>query len=103
MKVFSEEVVAAVVAHMDDDHAEDNLIIARAFGAPNATKSEFFDLDETAGYWRVTEGSNTRDLKVEWPSGTITERPQIRKEVVLVFREACKRLGISPNSGESNE
>lgn len=92
MTKFDEQVVAAIVAHMGDDHADDNLLIARAFGAPEATKSEFVNLDNEAGYWRVTEGDSTRELKIDWPSGPISERPQIREEVVLIFNEACKRL-----------
>ncbi|HUH53497.1 MAG TPA: DUF2470 domain-containing protein, partial [Microbacteriaceae bacterium] len=44
MAIFDDQTVAAVVAHMDEDHEEDNLIIARAFGAPGAVRSEFVNL-----------------------------------------------------------
>lgn len=103
MAIFDDQTVAAVVAHMDEDHEEDNLIIARAFGAPGAVRSEFVNLDDTAGYWRVTEGNSTREIKIDWPSGKITERPEIRREVVFVFREACKRLGIDMHADETHD
>lgn len=91
MSIFSEEVVAAVVAHMRDDHDEDNLLIVKHFGAPNATAGDFFDMDEVAGYWRATTPEGPKELKIEWPSGPISERPEIRREVVLIHNEAVKR------------
>lgn len=80
-----------MVHHMRDDHDEDNLLIVRHFGAPDATAGDFFDLDETAGYWRATTPSGERDIRIEWPSGKISERPEIRREVVLIHNEAVKR------------
>lgn len=103
MSTFDKEVVAAIVAHMGEDHGEDNLIIARAHGAPEATDSVFVDLDGEAGVWRVTEAGESRDIRIDWPSGKISDRPEIRREVVLIFREACKRLGIDPKTKEPYE
>lgn len=92
MAVFDKDVVDAVVKHMADDHDEDNLLIVRAYGAPQATKGVFFDMDEHGGFWRATEPTGERDLKIAWPSGTISERPEIRREVVLIHNEAKKRM-----------
>lgn len=86
---------------MNGDHPEDNLLIVRAFGAPDAEASEMIGLDENGGNWRVTEGGASREMRVEWPSGAIAERPEIRREVVYLYREACVRLGVDPRPEES--
>jgi hypothetical protein len=31
-----------------------------------------------------------------WPAGTITERGEIRREVVALYDTACERLGVEP-------
>jgi hypothetical protein len=33
---------------------------------------------------------------VPWPGGSITERPQVRREIVALYDAACERLGIEP-------
>lgn len=95
MTSFEPAVVTAVLAHMNGDHHEDNLTIARAFGHPEATASVMSDLDTEAGTWQVTDAAGAvHDLRVPWPGGRITERPEIRREVVAVHTEACRLLGI---------
>lgn len=96
VNTFDQTIVDAVIAHMSDDHGEDNLIIARANGAPEATESVMVGLDGTAGIWRVTENGESRELRIAWPGGPITERPEIRREVVMLYRSSCKALGIEP-------
>lgn len=93
---FDATVIDAVTRHMNGDHADDNLLIARAFGAPEASASQMIGLDERAGVWRVTDPAGERELRVEWPGGAIAERPEIRREVVVLYQAACERLGIAP-------
>ncbi|MBN9612650.1 MAG: DUF2470 domain-containing protein, partial [Actinobacteria bacterium] len=81
---------------MNGDHVEDNLLIARAFGYPEASGSTMTGLDGTSGVWSVIDPQGTHELRVDWPAGIITERPQIRREVVMLYRAACKKLGITP-------
>lgn len=81
---------------MNDDHDEDNLTIARAFGVPEATAARMSDLDAESGTWAVTTSAGEQELRVAWPGGTISERPEIRREVVAVHTEACRLLGIEP-------
>lgn len=103
---FDAAVISAVTGHMNDDHPEDSMLIARAFGAPEATSSVMVDLDTTAGVWRVVDAEGERLLRVEWPGGEITERPEIRREVVKLYKAACERLGVqardehAPGGGE---
>ncbi|MGO3678787.1 biliverdin-producing heme oxygenase [Leucobacter sp. UCMA 4100] len=102
MNTFDQTVVDAVLAHMGDDHGEDNIIIARGNGAPEASASQMIDLDGEGGVWRVTENGETRELRISWPDGPITERPQIRRAVVILYRNACKQLGIDPMQDEAS-
>lgn len=96
VKTFDANVIAAVTAHMNGDHADDNLLIARAFGRPEATASEMIGLDGAAGLWRVVDAEGEHELRVEWPAGPIEERPEIRREVVALYKAACERLGVTP-------
>ena len=96
MSVFSTEIVDRVLEHMNDDHLDDNVVIARANGVPNASKCRMIDLDERAGVWEATDESGTHQVRVEWPAAPISERPEIRREVVKIYNDAHERLGIKP-------
>ncbi len=100
---FDPAIVAAVLHHMNDDHADDNLLIARAFGDRGATTARMVDVDGHAGHWVYSvaaedeSGAQTAEaaLRVEW-SGPITERAEIRREIVVLYDRACAALGIEP-------
>lgn len=96
MPVFTDDVVAAVTKHMNIDHPEDNLLIARAFGRPGATASEMIGVTGEAGVWNVVDSSGSHELSVPWPGGAIAERPEIRREVVALYKASCERLGVEP-------
>ena len=36
------------------------------------------------------------EVRIPWPGGTISERPEVRREVVALYDEACRRLGVEP-------
>ncbi len=91
MPTFPAETVAAVLAHMNSDHNDDNLLIARAFGDPDATSATMTTLDEHGGTWQYGGAV----LTVPW-STTISERAEIRREIVILYDAACARLGIEP-------
>ena len=88
--------IAGVTGHMNGDHAEDNLLIARAFGRPDATASRMIGVTGEGGVWLVADPSGEHELSVAWPAGPIAERPEIRREVVALYHAACERLGIEP-------
>lgn len=96
MPTFSDDVVAAVLHHMNDDHTDDSLLIVRAFGAQDAEAARMVGLDAESGLWEYTADGETRELRVPWPGGAISERPQIRRQVVELYRAACERLGVEP-------
>lgn len=95
---FTPEVVRAVTTHMNEDHPEDTLLICRALGgAPEATAARMTGIDGQGGDYAVTVGGRERVLRIPW-SVPLTERAQIRREVVRMYREACARLGVRPRS-----
>ncbi|MBO0980240.1 DUF2470 domain-containing protein [Microbacterium sp. SD291] len=108
---FDADVVAAVLRHMNGDHADDNLLIARAFAEPDAEGDAEGDVegggdgisdavmtgfDGDGGVWRITRGGTASDLFVPWPGGPISDRPSVRHEVVAIHDLACARLGVEP-------
>lgn len=100
---FEPAIVAAVLHHMNDDHADDNLLIARAFGDALAVSARMVGVDGSGGDWAYTSASGENDdelpLRVEWRA-PITERPEIRREIVALYDRACAELGIEPRPHE---
>jgi hypothetical protein len=87
---FTDEAVTAIKRHMNDDHAEDALLIVRALGGrPDATAAVTTDVDGEAIYFEV-DGD---EVRVPW-STTLTERAQVRVEVVKLYEQACAILGV---------
>lgn len=102
MAEFPKETVQQVLAHMNDDHSADNLIIARAHGYADATAAVMTGLDGNAGTWTVTDAEGvTHELRVAWPGAPIFERAEIRREVVALFDEALAHLGLPPRDQAS--
>lgn len=93
---FDQQVVDAVTGHMNGDHPEDNLLIVRALGEqPEATAAVMTGLDGAGGDWEATVDGAPVAVRVPW-SRPLTERPEIRVEVVRMYQEACERLGVEP-------
>lgn len=82
---------------MNSDHNDDSLLIARAFGDPEATAATMIGLDELGGRWVVTAAGGDSGLTVPW-STRIAERAEIRREIVTLYDAACAKLGIAPRA-----
>lgn len=95
MTSFAPEIVDAVLAHMNDDHRDDNLLIVRAFAGRNPDTAVMIDLDHRGGTWRYVTGDEASELHLPW-SRELTERPEIRREIVALYDAACEKLGVSP-------
>lgn len=97
---FTDDVVAAICAHMNDDHADDTLVICRALGErPDATAARMVGLDADAGrYVVVGAGGVEQHISIPW-STRLTSRGEVRTEVVRMYQESCARLGVEPHTG----
>lgn len=97
---FTPDVVAQVMRHMNVDHAADSLLICRVHGRqPEAEAAEMSGMDADGIDFQATVGGSTVEVRVPW-SYRLTERSQVRQEVVRLYREACAALSIPPR-GES--
>ena len=96
--MFTPDVVAAVCRHMNEDHPEDSLLICRTLGGkPDATAARMVGLDESGADFEVTVDGRRERVRLPW-STTVTERPQIRREVVRMYDEACAAAGVAPRT-----
>lgn len=97
--LFDNAVVNAILRHMNGDHPDDNLLIARAFAAASAlpiTQAVMTDLDGDGGTWQITRAGIPEEVRVPWPGGSISERPEVRREIVALYDAACAKLGATP-------
>ena len=93
MIAIDDQTVMAVLAHMNGDHIDDNLVIARAFGDPSAESAVMSGLDATAGQWEFRDFDAVHTVSVAW-SAPLEARQDVRREVVAIFERACGTLGI---------
>jgi hypothetical protein len=92
--LFGPAVTAAVLRHMNDDHAADALLICRALGGrPAATAAAMSGMDAAGIVFTAQEPAGPVEVRIPW-SGPVTERPQIRAEVVRMYAESRARLGL---------
>jgi putative heme iron utilization protein len=95
---FPPDAVAQIAAHMNGDHADDNVLIVRALGGmPDATAARMSGLDADAmEFAAVVDGI---EVPVRIPfAERLTERSQVRSEAARMYREACAALGLTPRS-----
>lgn len=97
---FSPEVVDAVLRHMNDDHTDDSRTIVRARLHETGIDSEITSVvmtgfDGSEARWDVTlaDGANS-EVVIAWPGGPITERAEVRREIVAITEWAHGVLGI---------
>lgn len=99
---FSQQVIDAVMHHMNLDHSDDSLLIVKSLGAtPEATAAEMSGMDGDAIEFRATVHGEDRTIRVPW-SVRLTERPQVRVEVTRMYHDACAALGVTPREAEQH-
>ncbi len=76
-----------MLAHMNSDHRDDNLTIIRGLVDPEATSATMTGLDGAGGHWTYLAAGETVDVTIAW-SEAISERPQIRAEIVKLYDAA---------------
>ena len=91
---FEPDVVAAVLRHMNTDHADDCAVICRGLGRqPDTTAAVMSGLDGDAAYFDATVGGAVVLVRIPF-STTLTDRAQIRVEVTQMYHDACALLGL---------
>jgi putative heme iron utilization protein len=94
---FTADVVAQVARHMNDDHAEDNVLIVRGLGGvAGATAARMSGMDADGMDFDATVNGIVVPVRIPF-SERLTERRQIRAEAVRMYREACTALGLEPH------
>lgn len=86
---LSETDVDGVLEHMNTDHLDASLAIARAHGYPAAQSAEMTGVDEHGGTWHVVDAAGAEAmLRVTWPGGPVEDTTGVRREVVALARGA---------------
>jgi putative heme iron utilization protein len=94
--IFEPAVVAQIAKHMNDDHAEDNVLIVRGLGGlGEATAARMSGLDEDGMDFAAAVDGVEVPVRIPF-SERLTERRQVRAEAVRMYREACAALGLQP-------
>ena len=100
MTRFGPDVVAAVCRHMDDDHADDGLLIVQVLGGlPSATAVRAVDVDGEGMTFRATTPDGVRDARIAF-GAPVTERPQLRLAVVELHDRARREAGLPLQDAE---
>ena len=73
---FDDAALTGVLRHMNGDHAEDNLLIVRAFSPESEViAATMIGFDGDGGDWRAQPLTGDEFVvRVPWPGGPITER-----------------------------
>ena len=97
MPGFDSDVVDAMLAHVNDDLRDDNVVIVRAFAGRDADAAVMSDLDGRGGTWRYTFEGEEHELHVPWAE-ELTEHPQVRRQIFALYDAACEQLGVEPRA-----
>lgn len=85
---FTADVVDAVVAHMNGDHAGDQLAIVRTHAKPSAASATLITIGADGLAFDVQtgdgDGAVTERVTVAWPM-PIEQRADIRRAVVMLM------------------
>lgn len=91
---FSSDVIEAVCSHMRGDHGKDTLVMCQGVGGhPKATEAEMISLDGIGGDYRISVPEGEKTIRIPW-ARPLTERAEIRPEVVRIYQESCRTLGL---------
>lgn len=90
---FPPPVVEQVMRHMNEDHAADSLQIVRGLGGrPGATAARMTGMDADGIAFAATVDGTELPVRIPF-AHRLTQRAEIRKEVVRMHKQACAALG----------
>lgn len=86
---FTPDVVAAITRHMNEDHAEDTLLMVRVLGdQPSAESAAMTGVDADGADFVANVSGSEVPVRLAW-GRRLTERKQVREEVVRLYHEAA--------------
>jgi putative heme iron utilization protein len=89
------DVVDAVKAHMNGDHAADNVVICRGLGGvPTTTEATMTGMDLDGIDFAVKADGEDASVRIPFAGAPLSERAEVRAEVTRMFRESCDILGL---------
>lgn len=95
MSWLTPDVVEAVKAHMNGDHAADNVVICRGVGGMSTTtEATMTGMDLDGIDFAVTADGAATSVRIPFAGASLDERAQVRGEVTRMFRESCELLGL---------
>ena len=87
---FDEDVIMAVIGHMNAEHRHDSLSIVRALaGEPDATEAVITDLSAEGVGFDVRSATSSRRVVVPWGEVPLT-RADIRHELVRMTESSSR-------------
>ena len=90
------EVVAAVCAHMNGDHADDCRVICAGLGGhPDTTAARMVGMDSDAVEFLAERPGGPTPVRVPF-STRLSERAQVRTEVARMYHDSAAALGLPP-------
>jgi hypothetical protein len=93
---LTDDVVAAVLAHMNGDHAADCAAICRGLGGrPGTTRARMTGLDLEGFEFLATDAEGDHVVRVPC-SSPLADRAQIRAEAARMCHESAAALGLPP-------
>ena len=93
---LTDDVVTAVMAHMNGDHPEDCAVISRALGGrPGTTEARMTGMDLEAIELLATDETGEHVVRIPF-SEPLAERAQVRAEVARIYHESAAALGLPP-------
>jgi putative heme iron utilization protein len=99
--VFTPEVVGRIARHMNDDHAEGSLLICQTLGqVPHAVAARMTGLDADGIDFAADTSAGVVGVRIPFAQ-RLTERAQVRLEVVRMYGEARRRRGDEDTGGHA--
>ena len=95
---FPPEVVAAIMRHMNGDHADDCGVIVRGLGGqPDASSARMSGMDADGMDFEATVDGRPMPVRIPFTE-RLSERRQVRGEAARMYRDACAKLGVTPRA-----
>jgi hypothetical protein len=98
---FAPDVVAAICRHMNEDHPDDCVRMVHGLGGIESDAVTMTGLDDVSAFFTAATADGPVDVVLPW-SHRLTDRGEVRTEVVAMHELACRNLGIEITAGEGH-